>query len=398
MPGNPLILVIDDDPVVHKLLSAMLRKEGYDVQSAMGGNEGLQSIRQNRPDLVLLDIMMPEINGFDVIRILKKDSETKDIPVVILSAKGDAGDRVLGLELGAADFINKPFDRAELLARIRTQVKLKQQEDQLKRYSKDLEKMVDERTRMLIHADRLASLGTLSAGIAHEINNPTTFITGNLQTLEQFWKKAARVLGTHPDAQTDSKIQFLLKEFPAMIQSIRHGADRITTIVSGLKTFSRKDTPVKGRTDIGQCLDEALQLTHNHLKYHVTVEKEIPADLPSAWANSQHLVQVFVNIIMNAADAIRGKDGRLTIRAGSERDGRVHISFTDTGSGIPEGIQDKIFDPFFTTKPMGQGTGLGLSITHGIIKNHKGAIRVESETGRGTTFHITLPTEPDDHG
>ncbi|MFH1138098.1 MAG: response regulator [Pseudomonadota bacterium] len=393
MTAKPLILIIDDDIIVQKILLSLLKQGGCEAIQAYRADEGLKLAEEKNPELILLDIMMPEMTGFEAIARLKKNEKTREIPVIFLSAKVEPADRVRGLELGAADFVNKPFDRAELQARIKTQIQLKRQEEALKEYSQNLEKMVEERTRQLLHADRLASLGTLSAGIAHEINNPTTFITGNLQTFEQFWKVAVNFLEKVPEAQEDKKLQYVIKEFPAMIKSIRHGADRITDIVSGLKTFARKDSAEKKQTDIGQCLDEALNLTNNRLKYYVQVEKSIEPDLPKVWANAQQLVQVFVNLLLNTADAVGEREGRLKITVRSLGSGKVRIAFSDDGQGIPHDIKGKIFDPFFTTKPLGQGTGLGLSITHGIIQDHLGTIEVESEPGQGSTFTITLPTE-----
>jgi signal transduction histidine kinase len=256
--------------------------------------------------------------------------------------------------------------------------------------------MVQERTRQLIHADRLASLGTLSAGIAHEINNPTTFITGNLQTLEQFWKKL--VLYLEQSARQDPldpKLQYILDEFPSMIRSIRNGADRINNIVSGLKMFARKDTTIKEWIDFNNVLQEALSLTHNRLKYNIEVAVEIDEKLPNLWANEQQMVQVMVNLLVNAADAIGDKAGRIQVSARSAGPGRVEIEVDDSGAGMPPEIAGKIFDPFFTTKPVGEGTGLGLSITHGIIQDHQGSIQVDSRVNQGTTFTISLPTEKD---
>ena len=151
-----------------------------------------------------------------------------------------------------------------------------------------------------------------------------------------------------------------------------------------------------GPTELAGCLEEALQLTNNRTKYNITVQKEIPDDLPVIWANSQHLVQVFVNLIVNAADAISDQEGIIKITARLLENNEVEIRFHDNGGGISKDIQDKVFNPFFTTKPLGQGTGLGLSITHGIIQNHHGTITIESEMGEGTCFCITLPMEHSD--
>lgn len=391
--SNP-ILIIDDDPVIRKLLSVILIQAGYQISEASKGQEGIELASRNLPALILLDIMMPEMNGFEVIQQLKSNQATSEIPVIFLSAKAESTDKVRGLELGASDFVNKPFDRGELLARIATQIKLKQQEAALKHYSANLEKMVEERTQQLIHADRLASLGTLSAGIAHEINNPTTFIVGNIQTLESFWKIMLAYLEKHLDTDPNQKISYIINEFPSMIDSIRTGAGRISNIVLGLKTFSRKDSVIKKPVDVGECLKETLQLVHNRLKYNIDVQFQMDPDLPSAWANAQQLVQVLVNLILNAADAIGEKPGWIRITGRHTPEDTIRITVSDSGHGMSPEIRQNVFNPFFTTKPVGQGTGLGLSITLGIIQDHHGTIELTSEPNEGTTFTFTLPTEP----
>ena len=394
MTNDPTILVIDDDPIVHKLLRAMLAQQGYAVVDAYRGEEGFELAGQTRPDLILLDIMMPEMDGFETIALFKQDVRSQEIPIIFLSAKANTSDKVRGLELGAADFVNKPFERAELLARIKTQIKLRRQEEALREYSQNLEQMVEERTKLLLHANRLASLGTLSAGIAHEINNPTTFITGNIQTIEQLWGTISPLLESHPEVLGNARLKFILDEFPSMIQSIRTGANRISNIVDGLKKFSRRETAVKSETEIDECLEEALKLTNNRLKYNIKVEKSLERDLPTVWASSQQLIQVFVNLLVNTADAIGSQNGHIRISGRSlPEERKVELSFEDDGPGIREDIQQKIFDPFFTTKPLGEGTGLGLSISHGIITDHGGTITVKSHPPEGTTFIITLPTE-----
>lgn len=393
MSEKAVILIVDDNKIVRKILAGMLIRDDYRVIEAFEAAEGLSLAKDEQPDLILLDVMMPGMDGFETIQRLKSDQATADIPVIFLSAKVQTGDKVKGLEMGASDYLSKPVDQAELIARIRTHIKLKRQEEALREYAQNLEKMVEERTKQLIHSDRLANLGALAAGMVHEINNPATFISGNLQTMEIFWGKLVPYLKDHPRAKDDPKIEYILKEYPAMIESVRKGADRITGIVAGLKTFSRKDTSHKGPTDVNECVEEALNLTHNRLKYYVRVEKNLDPNLPRVWADSQQLIQVFVNLMVNASDAIGENQGRLRITGRPTANGRVELSFADSGQGMSPEVKDKIFNPFFTTKPAGEGTGLGLSITHGIIRDHDGTIEVNSEPNRGTTFILTLPTE-----
>lgn len=392
MTDRPVILIIDDNAVIHRLLTSMLAKAHYDVRDAFDGQSGLKLAREAKPNVILLDVTMPEMDGFDVVRHLKTDPVTCDIPVIFLSSRTDSADRVRGLQLGAADYVSKPVDQAELIVRIRTQIRLRRQEEALREYSQNLERMVEERTRQLIHSDRLVSLGKLSADIAHEINNPTTYITGNIKTLRTFWDKASGYLETHPQAETDPTIGYILKELPGILDSIHHGASRITGIIHGLRTFSRNDAPTKAQTPVRTCLSEALELTQNRLKHRVRVEQHIEEDLPDVWANAQQLVQVFVNLIVNAADAIGDGNGLLTINGRVDSMGRVELTFSDSGPGMTSDVMTKVFDPFFTTKPVGEGTGLGLSISHGIITDHQGTIDVTSRLGQGSIFVVTLPS------
>ena len=347
---RPLMLIVDDDPIVHQLISSILVPAGYDVSSAHTGDEAIRMASDLNPDLILLDVMMPGMDGFEVINRLKTNKSTADVPVIFLSAKVDPSDKVRALQLGATDFIGKPFDRAELLARIRAHTKIRSQEKALQEYSQLLEKMVEQRTQQLIHADRLASLGMLSAGIAHEINNPAAFITGNLYTLNRFWKILHPYLKKRLNQTPDEKVAKVLDEMPAMIDAMRIGADQIAKIAAGLRAFSRKDDHWKEAVSLSNLIEEALDLTSYRLKHGVTVEKDLAPNLPMVYANPQQLVQVFVNLIVNAADAIGPRTGRLSIIGRHSGDGRVRLDFIDDGAGIPPDKLKRIFEPFFTTK------------------------------------------------
>jgi signal transduction histidine kinase len=393
MNGKPFIVVAAADPHLRDLLRDLLNQAGYESIEDAGQSDLLGSDSSHQPDLVLLEAIIYRVNDYAILDQLKASPVTSEIPVIILSDNGDAQFIAGALEKGAADVIGKTFEKAELLARIKTQLNLKRKQDTLKAYTLHLEELVKEMTRQLMHAERLASLGTLAAGLAHEINNPATFITGNLQTLEQFWNKISAHVGAQLTEGASPQIEYMMKEFPAMIESIRLGAYRITDLVAGLKAFSRKNTTLKEFTDIKKCVREALNLTHNQLRHYIKVETFMSADLPLIWANAQQLVQVFVNLIMNASDAIGKQEGKITISVQPNDDGLLEIRIMDTGHGMTPEVVARIFEPFYTTKPIPLGTGLGLSITQGIIKDHLGIIDVFSQPGHGTTFIITLPTQ-----
>jgi len=269
---------------------------------------------------------------------------------------------------------------------------------------------------MMIQSEKMASIGQLAAGVAHEINNPTGFVSSNLKTLsdyqndistliKQYRRLAADLKETmataeYPvaisenleriaDLEAEVDIDFVLNDISDLVKESREGTDRIKKIVLDLKDFAHPGEQKLKYADINRNLDSTLNVVWNELKYKTTVTKDY-GDLPEVQCYPQQLNQVFVNLLVNAAQAIE-KQGEIKIRT-IALDGKVEIKISDTGGGIPEENLPKIFDPFFTTKEVGKGTGLGLNVAYNIIKKHKGAIDVESTAGEGTTFTIRIPT------
>jgi two-component system NtrC family sensor kinase len=239
--------------------------------------------------------------------------------------------------------------------------------------------LLDER---LLQSQKLAALGQLSAGIAHEINNPLAIIRQEAEWLQQVLKKAQSVAAQERE------------ELEGSLQQIVQQVDRCTEIIRNLLDFARKREPVIQAVEVNRLLNDMTMLVEKEAKHHnITIIRAYDRDLPAIYSDAPQLRQVFLNLLTNAAHAI-GRDGTITI-ATSQTAGAVHIRISDTGCGIgPENLS-KIFDPFFTTKAEGQGTGLGLSISHGIIQRLGGEIKVESALGQGTTFLIVLPRRPD---
>jgi len=256
----------------------------------------------------------------------------------------------------------------------------------------------------VVQKEKMASIGQLAAGIAHEINNPMGFISSNLASLDKYLEKLTqfiafqdtviaglpneKALSELQDKRKKLKIDYLIKDIPDLIAESRDGAERVSIIVQNLKNFSRVDNNEIELTSINDCLDTTLNIIHNELKYKAEISKEY-GDLPQVKGSAQQLNQVFMNILVNAAQAIQ-KKGAISIRTWREEN-NVLVSIADTGCGIPQQDLSRIFDPFFTTKEVGNGTGLGMSITYDIIKKHNGTITVESEVGKGTTFTVSLP-------
>ena len=387
------ILVAEDDLTSRTMLQAILTKWGYDVISTSDGEEAYAAFQKDdAPQLAVLDWMMPKMDGPALCRKLNGQERQTPLYLILLTSKGESEDIVEGFESGADDYVAKPYDNAELRARINAGRRTLKLQSEIKKYAEQMETLAEEKAKQLIHAERLSSLGMLTAGVAHEINNPTTFISGNVQMLQKFWPIQEQLIKSCPkDHPEYEKLMFICDKMPETIEGIWTGTTRISTIVSGLKSFARQDTPQNSDYDIHQVIDDALLLCNNALKYNVTVEKSYFSDLPELKGDRQKIEQVFVNLFSNAADAMAGlQNGTLIIRT-DRPENKITITVSDNGTGLSEKALQKIWDPFFTTKPVGKGTGLGLSISHGIIEGHGGTISVANRQEGGAEFIITLP-------
>ncbi len=259
----------------------------------------------------------------------------------------------------------------------------------------------------LLQSDKMASIGQLAAGVAHEINNPIGYVYSNLGTLEKYVQDVFGMLDSYEQAegaitdaavraqlQTDRKkldIAFLKEDLRALMNESKEGITRVKNIVQNLKDFSHVDAADEWHfADLHHGIDSTLNIVNNEIKYKASVIKEY-GDIPQVECLSSQLNQVFMNLLINAAHAIEER-GTITVRTG-QNGGEVWVEIADSGTGIQPETLKKIFDPFFTTKPIGQGTGLGLSLSYGIIQKHHGRIEVSSEVGKGTTFKIWLPVK-----
>ncbi|MEY4591622.1 MAG: hypothetical protein RIR18_517 [Pseudomonadota bacterium] len=271
---------------------------------------------------------------------------------------------------------------------------------------KALNKRLEEANNQLMQSEKMASVGQLAAGIAHELNNPIGFVHSNLGSLEGYlrdfleiidaYEKAATNASTDPDAFAQVKrlreeldFAFLREDIVTLLKESKDGLIRVRKIVLDLKSFSRVGEQDWQPADIHQGLDSTLNIVWNELKYKCEVIKEY-AELPPVYCLISQLNQVFMNLLVNAGQAIE-KHGTIKIRTSMVEDQWVCIEISDSGCGIPEENLHRVFDPFFTTKPVGKGTGLGLSVSYGIIQRHHGRIEVSSQVGVGTTFKVFIP-------
>lgn len=257
----------------------------------------------------------------------------------------------------------------------------------------------------LLQSEKLASIGQLAAGVAHEINNPIGYVHSNLGSLQEYvgnlfalidvYERAIRAPDPHAmrseiDATRERlDVDFISRDLPQLLTESRQGIERVTGIVRDLRDFSRSDREHAWRlADLHAGLDSTINIVWNELRYKATLEKQY-GTLPMVECLQSELNQVFMNLLLNAGQAIDG-EGVITVRTGHDP-GQVWVEIGDTGSGIPPEVLQRIFDPFFTTKAVGKGTGLGLSISYGIVAKHHGRIDVDSSPQTGSRFRVILP-------
>lgn len=400
-----LALIADDEATNRILLRRLMLRWGYDVILAEDGSRAWELLNGDQaPRLAVLDWQMPGLDGLEICTRLKgEDSESYVYTVLVTHNTSDEA-LATGLDAGADDFIRKPFCAEELRSRLGVarrvleyDAKLKESRSLLETYARDMESLAEDRAEQLVHADRMATLGMLSAGIAHEVNNPATFISGNAQTLQRFWRDIVPIVEGSRSELPDElahKVAFILEEFPSALTGITNGVTRISKIVSGLKAYARHETQSRERCNVCDCVERARDLCVFPLrKAGVEVDVEVPTGGAHFRGDSQQIEQVLVNLFVNAADAMEGLPNpriRLWVEVA---EGTVAIRVQDCGPGIPEHIREKVFNPFFTTKPAGKGTGLGLSICSRIAGDHKGSLTVENPPGGGARFTLTLPLD-----
>ncbi|MBE9129561.1 MULTISPECIES: response regulator [unclassified Coleofasciculus] len=413
------ILAVDDTPANLQLLTEMLSQQGYKVRIIPDSSLVLKSVLAHPPDLILLDILMPNLDGYQVCQALKAHPMTQDVPVIFISSLSEGFDKVKAFDLGGVDYITKPFLAEEVIARVENQLRLKAQEKQLQEKNKQLELALKDlqcTQAQLIQTEKMLSLGRIVAGVSHEINNPISFIFGNLCHARHYFQDLMRILELYqqtyphptPEVQQlveDVDLDFLAEDWLKLTDSMQVGAERIQKIVQSLKCFSRLNESELKSVDIHEGIDDTLLLLQHRLKSEsnrgeIQVIKDY-GQLPNVTCYPSQLNQVFLHLISNAIDAldqVSREIKTITIYTDVKTQnktldsGKAVIKITDNGAGMSQEVVDKIFDPFFTTKPVGSGTGLGLSISHQIVvEKHKGNITCVSTPGQGTELIVEIP-------
>ncbi len=401
--NRPKILIVDDSPFNIKILAECLKPE-YESHFAMNGRDAIRFAQSEpRPDLILLDIMMPDMTGIETCKRLKSDEKTKDIPVVFVTAKRSEQDERGGLEVGAVDYITKPFSPAIVKTRINTQLELKKHREQLEILVEErtmelasanarLEEEIAEKIKaqkegetlqaQLYQASKLEAVGTMAGGIAHDFNNMVGSILLNAELAMD-------------DVPGGSEARYSMEQIVQV-------SKRAKKLIEQILTFGRRSDDIREPCDIREVVVESLEMIGSLVPEKIELVRDITNEPCMVLANPTQIHQLIVNLGTNAVQAIGDGPGRIRATLekcagedcgysfpGGER--VVLITVADDGCGIPGENLEKIFDPFFTTKAPGKGSGLGLSVVHGIVATHRGKISVESESGKGTVFRIILP-------
>ncbi len=363
------ILIVDDNRDIVRVLRRILTSDEFEISEAQDGEEALQIARERRPDLLLLDIMLPKKDGLEVCRELKSDPATRGIMVILVTGRASVNHRVQGFEAGADDYVPKPFHVPELFARIRTSLRLKHLTDDLEERNRQLVKSQND----LIRSEKMATIGLLASGIAHEFNNIMAGISAYAQL--------ARRSTVHHDALVNV----------ALTQT-----ERALELTRSLSTYNRVKTDTT-HCSVGKVVDDVLcliskEVQNRSIRITTTLEGECEVQISPG-----QLQEVLLNLVLNAVQAIDHDQGVIRIRVGPAPNPKVvEIEVIDNGVGIPEENLSRLFDPFFTTKGAfgggsEHGTGLGLTVCYNIVSSHQGRIEVTSAPGGPTSFLVTLP-------
>lgn len=442
------IMLVDDTNENIKLVSDFLIEYGFEILVAKNGKQAIKKLEKASPNLILLDVVMPEMGGFETCRYLKSWDKTKDIPIIFMTAvtESQPKDKIKGLTLGAVDYISKPIQLEEVLARVKIHLHLRSLTGQLQEQNALLfqeiieRKQVEEALRQsearerkkatqleialsqlkqtqaqLVQTEKMSSLGQMVAGIAHEINNPVSFIYSNIALARQYFQDLLNLLGAYQNTYScptteiqqiieELELDFLVSDWQKMIDSMQVGAERIKEIVHSLLLFSRLNQSEKKMVDIHEDIDNILSILQYQLKAESESEIEVIkyyGKLPKVTCYASQLNQVFMNLLINAIDALKTQLSPRVITIRTEVINKpllcstaqfVSIRISDNGVGINDTVLPQIFDPFFTTKPVGSGIGLGLAISYQIVvRKHKGQLHCISTLEQGTEFIVEIP-------
>ena len=405
--SKSLIMIIDDEAEHIGFLKELLDQFGFNLVVALKGEDAIKLLEKSLPDIILLDVLMPEMDGFEVCRRIKENKRTRDIPILFMTALTDPVNKVTGLELGGADYITKPFLKEEVLARLKIHFVMRQLHLQLQETRKTLDDEVSLRTRelkksneqlkkelieqkrmekILKQAQKMEAVSTLSRGIAHDFNNILSIIIGycDLAAMDNLPKTST---------------------VGSSLEKIHTAAFRAKELVQHLLTFCRETDQDKTHIRIAPVLNSVIRFMKPDFPSSIELKMDLKEETGTVLADTAKIQQLILNLCINAVQAMSKTGGKLTIGLNpifldSEQASDypnmasghyARILIQDTGPGMDSEIIERIFDPYFTTKEPGEGTGLGLAVAFGIAVSHGGTILVESRPGEGSSFEVLLP-------
>ena len=365
------ILVIEDNPINLKVIIDYLEEYELEILTARHGEEGIEKALYAQPDLILLDVMLPGIDGFETCRRLKRDETTQNIPIIFMTALSDEDNKIQGFEAGGVDYITKPIQQREMMARVTAHLRIQKQANQLAQTNQALAQKIKELDIMqeqLVRQEKLAALGRLANGVANELRNPIAVISNAVFLL--------KTLADDPDS--------LNNEYLDIIATCTRETEKLA---DNLLDFSQTRAPIPSTVSVETLVKAALK--EEPPPEHIELIIDLPADLPNLFVDPIQIKQVIMNLITNAYRAMP-ETGRLTISA-TVIEAKIELSIIDTGIGMTPGTQEKIFEPLFTTKA--KGIGLGLPLSKSLVTVNDGQIEVKSTIGAGSKVNLSLPIQ-----
>lgn len=359
------ILIIDDNTKNLQVALNILDKEGYNLIYAQDGQKGLDLALENSPDLILLDVLMPEMDGYRVCKTLKENPKTKDVPIIFLTVRDEESDIIKGFECGGLDYITKPFYTSVLLKRVETHLKLTKLNNDLHKEVKEKIEDIRVKEQMLFQQAKMASMGEMIANIAHQWRQPLGSINSAIIGLKS--KLAIEKF----DLNTPKGQKECISHFDEKLSKIEDYTKHLTNTIDDFRNFFK---PNKDKTSF--MISEAITTSLNLLSANFqNSEIEIVTDISDTQVHSleNELTQVIINILNNAKDALKKTTChpyKVIYITTKYTDDFLTISIKDSAGGISEDIQDKVFEPYFTTKHQTSGTGIGLYMSKEIIEKH----------------------------
>jgi len=434
------VLIVDDSELIRVILVDIITSFGYESVTAKDGYMALELLKTGKFDLVLLDVVMPGMNGFEVCKNIKQQFKLRDLPVIFITSNNSNEDIVKCFEVGGIDYLTKPINSFELKSRIKTHLDLKKSRDKLRHSNEQLLQVTDnlyaankiiikkndeleqsllklkKAELQLLQKERVAGIGQLAAGATHEINTPLGFIMSNFETMNKYVIKLKELLSLYEyfkelkidtnynkhvesisNYEKKNHIDFILTDVFALLKDTKDGLLRVSNILFALRSFSNIDqTSELGLYDLNQGIENTLIIAQVEIMDYASIEKNF-SDIPLILAIGSELNHIFLNIFINSVYAIKSKpdvgQGIISIHT-YETDTHIVCEIRDNGIGMEKEILDKIFEPFFTTKPIEEGAGLSLSFAKEVIEqNHHGKVLVESIFGEYSKFTIMLPKQ-----